>query len=1090
MKKLLLLLFTVLIASSAMMAQRTISGTVVDDNGSPLIGASVVVKENPTIGTITDMDGKFSLKLDANAKNLSVTFIGFTTSEVTIGTTNNFLITLASGVMLEDVVVTSLGITREKKSLGYAFAEVTGDQITKAGNPNIVNALAGKVAGVEIKPSSGMPGAPSQVLIRGSRAFSGDNTPLYVVDGMPISSGSDYEQNVTGSYYSNRSLDINPDDIASMSVLKGQAAAALYGIKASNGVILITTKSGKGLTKGKPVISLSTNFTTDIVAKLPDVQQTYAQGTFLSATASGFSPAMSFSWGPKISELPNNATYGGNSNGQTGLWWDPYKGKWVSPEVFNNAKNFFSNNGTTFGTNLNISQATEFGDYTLGFGTTNQDGIVKNTGMDRYTAKLGANANLSKKWTAGFSANYSDVKLNKMPSGNDSWLFTVYGAPASFDLVGTPYHMPGTLGQYRQISYRRGAVGENPLWALENNEFSEKTKRFYGNSHIEFKPVDWLKIRYQLGLDSYSSDFIDYFEMGSAGTGQALPTAAQYTNPTKPDYTYVAPTGGKMNLYGLNRTNINSLLTFSINKKLTEKINAVLDFGNDVSDNGYTSYTILGTGYTVPGWKNMSNASKQTADNSKGRDRTVGFFGNLSFDYNSMIYLGVTGRNDIVSTMPRGSRSFFYPSVSLGFIFTELEALHNSVLSFGKIRASYANVGQAGTFRPVTYGLASAGSSGFLSDDFVFPLGGISGYGPSQTLYDPNLKPQNTRTMEGGLELKFFNNRFGIDYAYSDQLAKDQIFAVPLAGSTGYAEIYKNAGTMTVKGHEVVINIVPIKTNDFEWNFSTLFTKYVNKCVELADGVDNISLGGFVTPNIRASAGDTYPTIYGEQFLKTSDGKILIDDDPTSPYYGMPLIGEFGKIGDVSPNFVLVFNNSLRYKFITLSAQLDWKDGGQMYSGSNRLMDLYGSSAKTEDRTTEYIYEGVKFSTATYDADKNTYSGGTANDIKRGGPNDVPAYSRLYNDVLSSISEAHIYSTSFVKLREVALNLAFPKKWLSSVKIQSLSLDLIARNFLLWSPLPNFDPEASQGMGNMQGGMDYMSLPQTSSYGIGLNITF
>ncbi|HAQ38936.1 MAG TPA: SusC/RagA family TonB-linked outer membrane protein, partial [Saprospirales bacterium] len=693
------------------------------------------------------------------------------------------------------------------------------------------------------------------------------------------------------------------------------------------------------------------------------------------------------------------------------------------------------------------------------------------------------------KWKAGFTANYSDVKLNKLPSGNSSWLFTVYGAPASFDLVGTPSSMPGTLGQYRQISYRRGAVGENPLWALDNNEFSEKTKRIYGNTYLEYKPADWLKIRYQLGVDSYSSDFIDYFEMGSAGTGQALPTAAQYTDPNKPNYTYVAPSGGSLNLYGVNRTNLNSLLNFSLKQNLTDKITAVLDFGNEISDNKLTSYTMLGTGFTVPGWKNMSNAAKQTADNSVGYNRTVGFYGNLSVDYDNLVYLGVTGRNDIVSTMPRGSRSFFYPSVSLGFVFTELEALKNSFVSFGKLRASYANVGQAGTFNPVTYGLTTAGS-GFLTDGLAFPLGGISGYGPSSTLYDPNLKPQNTRNVEVGFELKFFNNRVGLDYSYSDQLAKDQIFAVPLAGSTGYSQLVQNAGTMTIKGHEVVLNLVPVKTDDFEWNFTTLFTKYVNECVELAEGVDNISLGGYVTPNIRASAGDTYPSIYGNQFLKNADGEILIDDDPNSFYYGMPLIGEFGKIGDVSPNFYFVFSTAFKYKFLTLSAQLDWKDGGQMYSGSNRLMDLYGASIRTEDRTTPYIYEGVKFSTAAFDESTNTYTGGTANDIQRGGPDDLPAYADLYNDVLASIDEAHIYSTSFVKLREVALNIELPKKWLSGINIQSVSLDLVARNFLLWSPLPNFDPEASQGMGNMQGGMDYMSLPQTSSYGIGLNVTF
>lgn len=1078
MRKLNLMLAFLLLTAVQVLAQRTITGKVTAaEDGSSIPGVTVMVKGTQA-GTITDLNGQYSVNVPKNATTIVFSFVGLKTVEVAITSSNTLNVSMENAATdIEGVVVTALGISREKKSLGYAVTEVSGDQMTKAGNTDVMNALSGKVAGVEVKPSSGMPGAPAQVLIRGSRAFSGDNTPLYVVDGQPISSTADYEQNVTGTYSANRAVDIDPNDIESMSVLKGQAAAALYGIKASNGVIIITTKSGKGLAKGKPVISFSSNYTSDVVARLPEVQQTYAQGYYNDNVSAGFVPAFSFSWGPKLSELPADAVYGGDANGQPGKFWDPYKAAWVEPTAYNNAKNFFSRNGQTWGNNLSVSQATEFGDFMFGFGATNQDGIIENTGMDRYNAKLSANANLSTKWKAGFSANYSNVALRKLPSGNSSWLFTVYGAPASFDLMGTPYHQPGTLGEYRQISYRRGAVGENPRWAVQNNQFLENTNRIFGNTYAEYKPVEWFKLRYQLGLDTYSSDLTDYYEMGSTGGGQVLPTAAQYTKPTKPTYTYVAPAGGSLTYYGISRTTINSLLTASIKRRLTENINALLDFGNDINHSSYKSYTMTGTGFTVPGWNNMSNSSTQTADNSRGENRTVGFFGSLSLDYLSMLYLNATGRYDVVSTMPNGSRSFFYPSVSTGFVFSELEALQNNkVLSFGKVRASYAQVGQAGTYRPVTYGVGGAGS-GFLTDGILFPLGGISGYGPSTTLYDPNLKPQNTGTWEIGVELKFLDSRIGIDYAYSDQTAEDQIFPVPMAGSTGYAQIYMNAGKMTVKGHELVLSLVPVKAKDFVWNFNTIFTKYENLCVELAEGVESISLGGYVTPNIRASAGDTYPAIYGNQFLRDDKGNILVDEDPESYYYGMPLTGEFGKIGEVSPNFYVSFNNTFTYKFLTLSAQVDWKDGGQMYSGSNRLMDLYGSSARTEDRTTPYIWDGYK-------------ADGTPNDIQRGGPEDIAAYADLYNDILSGIDEAHIYSTSFVKLREVALSISLPKAWISPMKFQKVSLDLMARNFLLWTPLPNFDPEASQGMGNMQGGMDYMSLPQTTSYGVGLNITF
>lgn len=1076
MRKVLTLFTFLAMLGMQVMAQRQITGTVTNaDDGNSIPGASVFVKGNTTVGTITDVHGKFALSIPSDAKILVVRFVGMETQEVQITNSDVYDVQLkTASTIIEGVVVTALGITREKKSLGYATQQVSGTDLEKGNNPNIMTAISGKIAGVEVRQSSGMPGSPATILIRGARSFSGNNSPLFVVDGMPITSGVDYSQNVTGSFSTDRALDINPNEIESINVLKGQAAAALYGIRASNGVIVITTKSGRGgeQTTTGPVVNFSSNFSTDYISRLPKVQQTYAQGYY-----DEFSPSFSYSWGPLISNLPDDPTYGGNNLGHSGKFFDPYKGQWVDPVAYNNAKNFFDKPGYTLTNNIDVSKSGDLGSFVLGFGNSHQTGIVPDIKMDRYNAKAAANINLNTKWKTGFSGNYSDVNLNKMPSGNDSWLFTVFGAPASYDLMGTPYHQTGKFGDYRQISYRRGAVGENPLWALANNHFNERTRRFFGNSYLDFTPYKWLDIHYQIGVDTYATDQEDYFEMGSTHNGQSLPNASQYPTPDNSEYAYVEPTGGSINNYGINRSTINSLLTATFKKELTPDINGTFIIGNEINDDRYRTWSMTGTDFTTPGWNNMANTTSQTASEAKYSFRTVGFFGNLALDYKRMVYLNITGRNDIVSSMPHGNRSYFYPSVSLSYVFTEMPELKdNQILSYGKIRGSFASVGQAGTYRPKTY-ILGTGTSGFLTDGILFPLVDISGFGPNTTLYDPDLRPENTKSWEIGIELKFFNNRIGIDYTYSHQLAENQIFNVPMAGSTGYAEFVTNAGKMTSNSHEVILYTTPIKTKSFKWDFNINFSKVINKCIELADGVTSINLGGYETPNIRASAGDTYPVIYGNMFARDAQGRILVDDDPNSYTYGMPMLGEFGKIGDVSPNFYVSFNNTFTYKFISLSAQVDWKDGGDIYSGSNRLMDLYGASERTEDRTTPFIWDGYK-------------SDGTKNDIQRGGPDDIWAYPDLYNDVLAEIDEAHIYKTSFVKMREIMLSFQLPKSIVSKLKLRALSVNFFARNILIWTSLPNFDPETSQGQGNMQGGMDYMSLPQSKSFGAGLNLTF
>jgi TonB-linked SusC/RagA family outer membrane protein len=670
MKKMTILLSLFVFCGIFMLQAQTvqITGTVTSaEDGLPLPGVSVVVR-GTTIGTITDFDGRYSINVPADAQGLVFSFVGLTTETVAIQGRTVINITLVPDLFaLDEIVVTALGITRERRSLGYTVQEVTAEDLTSGGNPNVMTALSGKVAGFEVRQSSGMPGAPAQIFIRGARSFSGNNTPLYVIDGMPVHSDNDYGSNVTGAAYSNRALDIDPNDIESINVLKGQAAAALYGLRASNGVIIITTKKGKGGALGRPTVSFSSNTTMDVVARLPEVQQTYAQGFNGVLRHSN-----SFSWGPKIADLPDHAVYGGNNHGQPGLFFDRYKNEWVAPLAYNNAENFFNQNGYTFNNNINISNNTDFGNYSVGFGSANQTGIIRETGMDRYTAKMAGDFRLAEKWNMGFTGNFADSKISKLPSGNDSWLFTVYGAPANFDLMGTPSHLDGTFGQYRQISYRGGAVGNNPNWVLDNNHYKEAVKRFFGNTYIEFKPIQNANIRYQIGVDSYTADNDTYVE---AGTGNLLAEAA-YPTPSNPVYGYVAPSGGSISKFGITRRIVNSLLTASFNHEFNDDISASILVGNEIDHNEWEYYSASGRNFTTPGWNNLNNTNVQNSGYTMYDRRTVGFFGNLSLDYRNMVFFNATGRQDIVSSMPRDNRTFFYPSASLAFVFHRVGAFN------------------------------------------------------------------------------------------------------------------------------------------------------------------------------------------------------------------------------------------------------------------------------------------------------------------------------------------------------------------------------------------------------------------------------
>jgi TonB-linked SusC/RagA family outer membrane protein len=1077
MRRIITLFIMLMFSTVLAFAQnRVVTGTVTDQKGVAIEGASVKIKGSKS-GTIADPNGNFKISVPQGA-TLIISGIGITTHEFTVGSQSRLDLNVTrNNTELTAVVVTALGISREKKALGYSVASISSDELTQGANPNLATALQGKVAGVEVRPSSGMPGASAQITIRGSRFFDGNNTPLYVIDGMPINSGSDFAvtgNGVTGADFSGRSIDIDPNDIASLSILKGQAASALYGTRASNGVIMITTQSGKGLVKGKPVVSFTTNYQFDQISRLPEIQQEFSHGSKGTYTNFG-----SFSWGPKISTLPDDVKFGGNvpnafnnnapSDDTKGRYWDPQKHAWVLPLAYNNAKDFYKT-GLTAANNISVAQSGDLGNYYVGIGSTTQTGIMPHSGMDRYNARFSGDFNASSKIKVGISANYSSIDIKKMPSGNNSLLFEIYGAPPSYDMKGTPTHEKDN--PYKQLSYRGGSF-DNPYWATENNTFDENTRRIFGNTYISYKPINELTIRYQVGVDQYTTEMEQIYELGSASTGGLTASASNSSSKV--------PVGGSITNGALVSRGFNSLLTANYTKNITTdwKLNVLL--GNEINDEYSRSQSQSGSDFNIGGWHNMANTTTQLATESKFKSRTVGFYANAGLDWRNMVFLNLTGRNDIVSSMPSSNRSFFYPTASLSWMFSELEGLREKGFS-GKFRASYAEVGAPGNFNERVY-LQGGSGSGFLDDGISFPIGGAIGYRPNSTLYDPKLKPQNTKSIELGTDLSFFRGRIGIEYTYSKQNTVDQIFAIPLAGSTGFSQIVKNGGEMQSTVHEASLRLIPIKSANFQWDLVANFTKVNNKVASLAPGVENIFLGGFVDPQVRAAIGYTYPSIYGGTFLKNDKGQILIDDDQASATYGMPLSGGEGIIGSVTPKFILGVSNTFRYKFVQLSALVDWKNGGQMYSGANRLIDLYGTSKRTADReTAKLVYPGVKSSTITADG-----KGGEVNDIVL---NSAGTFQDLYN-VLGGISEANIYKTSFVKLREVALSFDLPKSITQKIGfIRSASFSISARNILLWTELPNFDPESSQGNGNMQGGFDYMSLPQVKSIGVGLNLTF
>ena len=1054
-KRLFMFLAGLFLSIGMAVAQTQVTGTVVSgEDGEPIVGASVKVSGTKT-GTITDVDGKFALNVPEGTK-LVVTYLGMLPKTVNASVSGAMKIKLdPDNKVLDEVVVTAMGITREKKALGYASQVLDAKDLNTSGTSSLASAMQGKLTGVDIRTSSGAPGASAQIVIRGARSFDGNNTPLYVVDGMPISSTPDFstKESVTGADNASRTIDLNPDDIESINVLKGQAASALYGIRASNGVILITTKRGsKGSTK--PVITFSTDLSAQTLSRKFEHQDVYAQGTTLSK----YNPNTSMSWGPKIADLANDATYGGNTNNKytngdltshAGMYYNPKYAAaglsgWATPQTHDNVGDFFKT-GFTQNSTFNISQRKNDVSYSFSVSDTYQKGVIPSTGMTRTGARGAVDWKVNDQWKTGFSANYSSVKIKSAPGANSGIVNVVYSAPAEYDLKGTPYHKPGDPTS--QILFRATNFN-NPYWWADNDEYSQHTNRVFGNAYAEFSPkLNWGKnykivFREQAGIDMYTSNNSEIAEVGSAKN-----------------------TKGEVENIGTQNNIFNNLLTANFTAKwgANEEWDFGFVLGNEFNHQYRRKWDYDGTGLAFYGQPTIGNTSSMDAHSDYHiQERTVGVFGQMSLSWMDMLFLTVTGRNDVVSTMPRGHRSFFYPSVSLGWIFTELPALkENHVLSYGKLRLSYAQVGQAGQFYNNYMYVPSYTGGMYVYTPISYPLGGAKGYAPYYVKFDENLKPQNTSNWETGIDLGLFKNRVRVEYTLSYQDVRNQIFDVPTAGTTGYQALRTNAGQMTTLSHELSVNASVIDHANYGLDLGVNFTKITNKVKKLADGVESIMLGGFVEPQVRAQAGYTYPNIYGKAFKRTEDGQLLLNAN------GLPQgTAASVNLGECTPDFNMGFNLRAHYKQLSLSATMDWQKGGCMYNGTLLTMNYFGASkASLPYHEGTMVAEGVNEATG----QKNTVQ------VSK------QQYYMAYNDV----TEAGIFDTSFLKLRDVTLSYQFPK--FAGI---NLSVYGFARNILLWAKLPGLDPESSQGNGNMSGYFERYSIPNSSSFGGGFKIAF
>lgn len=1031
--------------SQSIQQTRKITGKVVDSAGEPIVGASVLVKEAGT-GSVSDLDGKFTVEA-AQGYTLMVSFVGYRTIEVKVTNETFYLVTLSDDAQaLNEVVVTAMGIKKDRKSLGYAVEDISAEELMKNKSVNPINSLAGKIAGVNITQGGGAAGSGSQIILRGGTSLERDNQPLFVVDGVIYDNSTNILGNSafdgstsTASTNANRVMDINPEDIENMSVLKGPAAAALYGSRAAAGVVIITTKKGK---EGAVEVNFSTKYTTQWATNLPKTQRKYgrgfvedqydAAGNYTGTTYNDFSYN---SWGEPIAE---------------------------GVPTYNNIDDFFKQGGA-WDTNLSVAGGTKNSNFYLSGSYYNQDGIIPTTGYEKATFRFNGEQRW-KMFTFGANVAYSQANTDKTLTSAG-----LYGSSGSGTMEGVyrwspvddmKHYMNDDGTRYRLFGDRLDVTEErdNPYWILNKNKLQDNTERFTGSFSVKADITDWWWISYRMGIDSYTTD--DSKVIAAGGVYKLDWQKGMYSE----------------NSYRYKYLSTNLMTNF--NKSFGD-FNFNLMLGTSTDDTRTWSNYRMAWNFEVPGFYSFDNATNENRDFSSSRTqkRLVGVFGEFRADWKNMLFLTVSGRNDWSSTLPIENRSYFYPSVSGSFVFTELLPKYDW-LSFGKIRASWARVGKDTS----PYALETAL---WPSQSFLGGLTGVSNYWQAG---NAALKPEITESTEIGLEMRFFNNRLRFDYAFYTNNSYNQIMSPRLSNATGYILRSVNAGDVYNKGMELSIGGTPIQTKDWTWETTINVSGNRGTVKNLMEGVEILYVTDVQVGNAKAASfpDGNFMAISGSEWKRDEQGRVVLDKN------GLPTKGTNAnlEIGNREPTFSGGWNNTLSYKGWSLNMLWEFRVGGHVYNGTEYAMTLAGVSELSANRERIEV-SGVntegEYVTNVFEADK-TYM---YNGKETSGKTIIANY---YQDIYPNETANFMTKVNALRLRTLSLSYNLPKSWLLKTNvIKRAMITATANNILLFTNY-NGDPEVaaagSGAVGSSSVGIDYCGVPATASFSFGINLTF
>jgi len=1075
MRKLMMMLCLALSIGWAS-AQTKATGTVVSaDDGQPVIGASVIVKGTSS-GTITDANGNFSINLPGNSKVLIFSFVGMKTVE--LAAKGNMQIQLQSDArQIDEIVVTAMGLSRSSKSLGYAASTVKSDELTRATPTSVTNGLTGKVAGLNIS-SSGGTGTSEKVIIRGFTSFN-NNQPLYVVDGIPIQNSFMGTQATSQAVdFGNQAGDINPEDVASVTVLKGASATALYGSRAANGVIVITTKRGSADSKVK--VSYSGTATVSNVLRVPQYQNMFGQGWPLLNQAGTYEPGLqeNGSWGPALDGLMR--TWGAPLN-SLGIYTPVASGGVQRTKAFasvnNNLRNFYED-GLELNNNISVSAGNQTTYFIMSYNNVSSDGILPSN-VDKYnrnTFSVRGDVNY-KKFHASTDINYVRKDINNVRDGQGG----ATGATTFQDLIQTPVDIPylsmkNYNDPYNNTDNFYTAYAQNPYWIIANNQSKYQDDRVYGKVELGYDIISGLKALGRLGCDFTNSRTRSW-------AAQMIPASTSWGI-----LNGKASVPGNYEEYNVNNSQIDATFMLSADYKLWKDYRVTGTAGWNLNQRSAYAIDAYQGSLDVPLWYNLSNGTAlPTTSSSTSNRRLIGLFAQGDISYKDWAFLGLSARNDWSSTLPKGGNSFFYGGVNASVILSEaIKSLKNSPISYLKLRASIGQTGNdASPYQTSSYFVPTQIGLGF--GNLYTPLNGVSGLTLSNTIFSQNLKPEISTETEFGLDLKMLKNRLGLDLAWYNKDTKNQIIQAGIAPESGFTAKVRNVGWINNQGIEAHLYGSPFKNKDFEWQVGVTFAKNWSVVKELWDNVDRY---------LWTSAYDVYYVMLkGQPFGQFQVPKMLTVTDKNSPYFGKVIVNssgipqvsssEFTTIGSSTPDFTMGFTSSWSYKGLTLSVVVDYRQGGYFYSNTARMLDWNGNGTNTMFNARQpFLYpNSVKeITTGVY----------AENDIPLMTTSGVLNYWN-YSSNNKGLEGNCVLPRTYVKLREVTLSYSLPKKWLAKTPITDAQLSLIGRNLLMWTSAKNnfVDPDQTNYGNDVTSNFgEFSSAPTVRNLGASLKLNF